>query len=216
MKTTQPGDDAKLVERCISGDRSAWGTLYQQWSRHLTLTVRQTLRTYNVRWACDAVEDHVASLFIKLLDQHCRKLRSWRGDASLKTWLRVFAANATIDVLRSSKNLATTPFEELDDEIGNTLPLDSNRIDATRQLRFLFAEREQLNAEDTLLFDRYLLNTEPAAEVAQALGINHGALYTRTSRLRSRLRNAIESNIHPSASADPEGHRTPRREQEAG
>lgn len=216
MEATQPTDDATIVSRCISGDRSAWGVLYQRWSRHLALTVRQTLRTYHVRWSGEAIEDHVAVLFIKLLDQHCHKLRSWRGDASLKTWLRVFAANATIDALRSSRGKHTTPLDELDEELGTTQPPDSSRIDAARQLRRLLAEREALNAEDALIFDRYLLNTEPAGEVARALGINHGALYTRTSRLRTRLREAIELEAHAAPDTDIAERATPRREREAG
>lgn len=82
--------DEDLVRRCLEGDRSAFGVLFERHERRVyNLALRMTGREEDAR---DATQD----AFLTAL----RKLASFRGEAAFTTWLHRVTVNACYDLLR--------------------------------------------------------------------------------------------------------------------
>lgn len=107
QKTEANRVDRDLVARCRRGERSAQEELYKRYSRRL----------YNVAYrfagnAADA-DDLLQDLFL----QAYRRLDSFRGEASLGTWLYRLAVNCCLDHVRSKQGRqqhATAFLDDLD------------------------------------------------------------------------------------------------------
>jgi RNA polymerase sigma-70 factor (ECF subfamily) len=69
--------DLALVDRCVSGDRSAQRELFQQQKRRVHATL------FRVLGANAEMEDLIQESFIEVF----KSLRSYRGEAQLATWI---------------------------------------------------------------------------------------------------------------------------------
>lgn len=88
-----PSSDYELVARLVRKDPSALFELYKTYQVPLSQFIRTRLRD-------DAsVDEVVQDVFIQFLE----RLRDFRGECSLKTYLFTIARNKTIDAIRKKK-----------------------------------------------------------------------------------------------------------------
>jgi len=99
--------DRALVERCQTGDRSAFDVLYQRYHRRLTRFCLQRLRSPH-----DA-EDVVQETFARAW----RALPGFAGERRFYPWLTVIANNLCVDVQRSRNRL--TPVDSSQLQLGD-------------------------------------------------------------------------------------------------
>src|SRR5262245_51109716 len=101
-----PLNDAELVARCRAGDVDAFEELYRQHSpRVFSLACRMT-------GSPQEGEDLLQEIFLQVY----RKLGSFRGEASLGTWLYRLAMNQCLDFVRSRQHRARAVTAGFDDE----------------------------------------------------------------------------------------------------
>src|SRR3954454_12373357 len=86
-------DDAALVRRIVAGDRRAFERLMRQHNRRLYRLARATLR--DDAEAEDALQEAYLAAY--------RAIGSFRGDASLATWLSRLVLNEALSRLRREK-----------------------------------------------------------------------------------------------------------------
>jgi RNA polymerase sigma-70 factor (ECF subfamily) len=113
-----------------------------------------------------------------------RALPSFRGDASLETWLYRIVYNACIDDLRRRKAHEELSLEEWD-ERGAPLPAPEDRLDLAAALASLPAELRAV----VLLVDAEGLSY---AEAAHVLGAPAGTVASRLNRARAHLQAALK------------------------
>src|SRR5436190_22506939 len=87
--------DDELARRCIAGDSIAWGELVR---RNLDLVHRAVGRVLGAAPA--DIEDVLQTLFLKLMEEDCRRLRSFQGRSKLSTWLVAVARREALDYLQ--------------------------------------------------------------------------------------------------------------------
>jgi RNA polymerase sigma-70 factor (ECF subfamily) len=173
-------DDLALAERCRAGDFEAFETLYREHSSRL---FGLTMRMLGNR--TDA-EDMLQDIF---LAAH-RKLKSYRGDARLGTWL--FAMNQCLDHLRSksARMSQTTSSIDAENAMEPVSPASGpavgavHRIDLERAIaRLPEGCRAAFLLHDVEGFEH--------REVGTMLGISEGTSKSQVHKARLKLRKSL-------------------------
>ncbi|MBI3491503.1 MAG: RNA polymerase sigma factor [Acidobacteria bacterium] len=168
-------DHTALVARCQSGDVEAFETLYR----------RHAARIYTL--ACrmaGSVEDGEDLLQEIFLQVH-RKLGSFKGEATIGTWLYRLALNHCLDYVRSRQAKMKKQTDTLDAETSfqPTARRDTPiaRLDLERAIaRLPEGCREAFVLHDVEGFDH--------KEVANLLGIAEGTSKSQVFKARVKLR----------------------------
>ena len=172
---TVGGGDAALVARVQAGDVDAFETLYKQHAARIySLASRMA-------GSPDEGEDLVQEIFL----QAYRKLGSFKGDASVGTWLYRLAVNHCLDFVRSRRAKMGRVTDTLDAD-GAFEPVSPRetplaRIDLERAIEQLPEGcREAFVLHDVEGFDH--------KEVAGMLGIAEGTSKSQVFKARMKLR----------------------------
>lgn len=182
--------ERKLVQLAASGDERAFREIVRTYEGTVAGVVTAMLGPG------DDADDIGQETFIRLL----RGLSSFRGDASLKTFITRIAMNASIDMLARRKR--ATRFISLgsrDDEVTSSLAVDSGTDDAEQEQR----ERSQLvqKAVDSLdekhraVVVLRLLEERSTRESAALLGIPEGTVMSRLTRALQKLEGLLRPVI---------------------
>ena len=175
-------DDMALAERCRAGDFDAFETLYREHSARLFALAMRMLGNRT-----DA-EDMLQDIF---LTAH-RKLKSYRGDARLGTWLFRLATNLCLDQLRSKSARMTQATSSIDDDRADepASPLSGPAIGAVHQIDL---ERAVAKLPEGCRAAFLLHDVEgfEHREVATMLGISEGTSKSQVHKARLKLRRSL-------------------------
>ena len=167
--------DAELVSRSLNGDVDAFETVYRQHSgRIYTLACRMA-------GSPEDGEDLLQEVFL----QAFRKLQTFKGDASLGTWLYRLALNHCLDYVRSRQARMKKLTDTLDAETSfepaarRTTPIAKLDLDRAIE-RLPDGCREAFVLHDVEGFDH--------KEVGALLGIAEGTSKSQVFKARLKLR----------------------------
>jgi len=177
-QTTVSGDaspETKLVARCRAGDVDAFETLYKQ----------HGARIYSLASRMAGSPEEGEDLLQEIFLQAYRKLDSFKGDASIGTWLYRLALNHCLDFVRSrrAKMGKLTDTLDTDGSIEPTALRETPvaRIDLQRGIEQLPQGcREAFVLHDVEGYDH--------KEVAGMLGIAEGTSKSQVFKARMKLR----------------------------
>ncbi len=185
--------DEELANRARARDRDAFATLYE---RHF-----QGVYDFAVRIVgnTDLANDVVQSAFVKVWEA----LPTGEPPRDFKAWIYAIARNTAIDELRRRKRFVST--EEWEGEEGAGLrfaAVDRSRLtdpELAAQDREIVAlvwgAAAALSPRDYALLDMHLRQSLSTDEVAVALGVAKGNVYTMLSRLRTSLEESVTSTL---------------------
>ena len=180
-------NEKELILLLQQGDETAFETLVRLYEKKVYTLCRRMCG--NDEDAQEAAQDAFLSLW--------RSAKSFRGDASLSTWLYRLATNACIDLLRRNKRggeRVSLDDEETTFELADERPLPEQALERKETQRLL---REGLAAlpED---YRAILLLREAEglsyAEIADAMRMELGTVKSRISRGRVLLRNYLTAS----------------------
>lgn len=198
LTSRKDDEDGALVEACLEHDPAAWSAFVERFSRLIFSVVGATLRRHGASCNEDVVDDLFAQTFVALYDHDHRRLRQWTGRCSLASWVRLVTASVVVDALRRRR-----PLLSLDEDGGRGRAIAATLVDAAphpvaraEELERAALVRRALG--DLPPADRDLLvalynDERSAGELAVALGVRPGALYTRKNRALARLRACVEA-----------------------
>ncbi|MCS7023978.1 MAG: sigma-70 family RNA polymerase sigma factor [Bryobacteraceae bacterium] len=175
-------EDSTLVERCLSGDETAWEDLVRTHTR----------RVYSVCYRFTNREQEAQDLTQEVFLRVFRSLRSFRyGEGSFLVWLMRLTRNLLIDHYRKNK------IERATDSLEEQLPrLELQAAESTR------AEGLLSSREASELLQHALAKLSPELretlilrdveeleyrEIAQVLGVPEGTVKSRLNRGRAEL-----------------------------
>lgn len=174
----QPSD-AQLIQAWRAGDERAAADLVRRHTRPLA-------RFLAASGAREDLDDLVQETFFRAF----RRIASFKGDASFRTWLMAIGANALKDLgrKRARRTVLSLEGRDLRDEGG-----DPHEVAVARdQLARLQREVEQLPPMQRNVF---LMRAQQGAEyeeIAQALDTTMGAARVHYHEAVKRLRGALE------------------------
>ena len=130
----------------------------------------------------ELANDWHQEIFIKVWKHR----KSFKGKSAIETWIYRIAVNVCLGDLRKlKKNLP------INEEILSSTSDDGNRDDSDKNLKKMYQCIDQLNAQNKALIFLELENT-PQAIIASTVGLAHGTLRTRLSRIRRSLLKCIK------------------------
>lgn len=180
-------EERTLVQKCKAGDPDALEELYDRYAGQLLAVC--------VRYSGDraASEDVLHDAFIKIYDGIGRF--SYRGEGSLKAWMKRIAVNLQIDRLRASKTvplLERIDFQDNDrgsralpDELS-TEDFDESEIKGI-PLETLLKMIGSLPEPYRTVFNMFCLDGYSHKEIADKLGISANVSSTQYFRARKML-----------------------------
>jgi len=193
-------EDRELLSRCASGDRSASETLVRRFSDLVYRSVQYTLMARHVSFSKQDLEDLHNTVFLRLFEQGCKKLRQYQGrnGCSLASWIRMITVRTVLDHLRKKGVDAMVwqkrrvPLEEMPELRANGVE-PGVRIEKAEQARLLQEGMERLPPRDRLFMKLHFDQGLSMAEVAAAMQLSAGTAYTVKHRAIQRLKSHLAS-----------------------
>ncbi|MCB0213022.1 MAG: RNA polymerase sigma factor [Anaerolineae bacterium] len=185
--------DQQLAAQAAEGNREAFGALYKRYFQDIYDHAARVARNQ------DIAADVVQSTFVKAW----RQLEERKTPDNIKGWLFTVAHNAAIDELRYTNRLVSAAEEtdETDPPFNYTL-VDSSKLanpqavlEDQELVDLVWQSATALPPQDYSLLDLHVRQGLSAGELAENLGASKGAIYTKLSRLRETLGEAVVSSL---------------------
>lgn len=175
------GGDREVVARCLAGDRDAFEAIYRQHAGRL----------YNLAWRMAGRAGDADDLLQEIFLQAYRKLDSYKGDASLGTWLYRLAVNLCLDRLRSRQGRMGQVTDSMDEEgapelagTGHPAELAVTRMDLERAI-------DALPPSYRATFVLHDVEGYQHDEIARMLDISEGSSKSLLHKARRKLRGVL-------------------------
>ena len=176
----------RLTRLALSGDPAAMDQITRCYAERLVAAGRLHCRTSDD--ADDAVQDALLTA--------TEALDTFRGDGSLEGWLVRLVASACARRRRGRKN--DPRLHDSEHVLGDESESPEDAADRHAVGALLEAALLELSADDRHVLLLSEVEGMTAPEVAERLGISAGAVRTRLSRLRIRLREALAPPLRKS------------------
>lgn len=190
--------DLDAVERCLAGDREAFGEIVERWQDRIYGAVLRMVRD------TELARDLAQETFLRAY----AKLSSFRGGAAMGTWLYSIALNQVRSEMRKRAAQKYGAPVSLDALSGGGGDGDGPRFeppDAAPDAheRAVTKEETQLLLEELALLDEehraVLVLREfqdlPYEEIAQVLDVPVGTVRSRLHRARGELRDRLRGRV---------------------
>jgi RNA polymerase sigma factor (sigma-70 family) len=178
--TAQPATPDSLIERCLSGDQSAWEAVVRQnWRKVFNVA-------YKFVGKHDEAEDLTQDIFLKIF----KALGTFDRRANFQTWIISISRNLCIDHYRSVRKERQTIAREVDAGDLQPVSLDRGPYAAAehQDLRVLLRQALQM-LPATLRAAVVLRDLQELSyqEIADRLGLPEGTVKSRINRGRIEL-----------------------------
>lgn len=173
-------DERRLIQQAREGDLDAFEALvrlHQQMVYGLALSLTRSHH--------DA-EEIAQTVFLKTW----RRLKTFRGEASLSTWLYRLTRNACTDHLRQNRKRSGDRSLEDPDlaPLANQAPMPQEIMEQRELQQALMDAMEKLPEESRTVLLLREVEGFTYREIAQDLGLSEGTVKSRLSRARRALR----------------------------
>lgn len=173
--------DVELFALLRSGSQQAFRALFRRHQRPVYLTALRVLRTSN-----DA-EEIIQDTFLTLWNK--RRKIDLAGDSTLP-WLLTTARYLALNRMRANSRIQTEPLglnQDVAEKYASAdAQLEGNEL--VQQLDSMVAAMPQVDQE---IFNLCLVEGVNYEQAAKRLGITHGSVRNRLSRLKGKLRSQL-------------------------
>ena len=193
-------DERQLVQACAARVPGQWRCFVQRYDRLLRATAASVRRRRGA-FQLD-LDDLVANVYERLLDDSCRRLRAWRGESRFSTYLVQVAGNLCKDyIAKHAKGLPVNRFDALEDWLSDPADPAQAAMQAD-QLRALREALKSLPPKQAMIL-QLRLEGESLRRVACIMSLPKGTVFAENSRDTGRLRKILVSGTAPDKDADP-------------
>lgn len=184
--------DRELIDRCIAGDRGAWGDLMKQYGALVAHAVRTTLLRV-VKFADpNQVDDAAQAVWLSLCEDGCRRLRGFESKSALSTWLTVLSTRRTLDFIRSEMRKGSLKHVHLDGEdhdlVKEFATAPSEDSPGADELNQLYEALERLPSEEKLLLKMYYIDGLSYRTISKVLKVAPNTVSSYILRARQKLK----------------------------
>lgn len=170
-----PGPEGPdFVARCVAGDRTALRELWE----------RERVRVHGLLFRVVGSNAHLEDLLQDAFLEVFRSLPSFRGEASLRTWIDQCAVRAAYAYF--GRKARAPALESLPDLASNG-PSAEERTSHREAARRLYAELDLLEPRLRLAFTLHAIEDRPIREVAEMMESSHVTTKVRVWRARQAL-----------------------------
>jgi RNA polymerase sigma-70 factor (ECF subfamily) len=182
MSTPEMLTDAQLVERCRAGDREAWNTLIDRFSRYV-----YAICVKGFRLGDEDAEDVFQDVFTRVYTH----LDTLRDDSALRPWIAQLTRRRCLDTVARS---------------GREQPADENAVEEGRddfaEIDEAFEVREAVTTLPEAcqeILDRFFARDQSYKTISTELDLPAGTIASRIARCLGKLRDELEGRSQPSS-----------------
>jgi len=169
----------EIVDRCLSGDRSAYEELYRLYARAM---FNVSLRiTNNEAEAEDVLQEAFISAF--------QYLKTYNRTASFGAWLKRIVVNKSLNHIKRRK-LDTIPME---DELDMVEAYDE--VDLKYDVAQVKRAMEQLPDGYRTVFSLYLIEGYDHREIAEIMGVTESTSKSQFNRSKKKLIEILKQEV---------------------
>lgn len=176
----KPVAEADLVRRAKNKDTAAVRAIYDSYAQYLFAVCRRYAGDPDV--AADILQDSFVKIFTTL------GKFEWRGDGSLKSWMRKIAVNEALMYLRTRKK--DGQFLEGGD-LPENVPDEEPDVDGISMAELQRMISELPDGYRTV-FNLYVFENMSHKEISEALSISENTSYSQFSRAKALLAKKIK------------------------
>ena len=175
-------NDAELVQQILNGNSNAFRFLV---SKHQRLVVHVVSRIVQQQ---EDLEDICQEVFIKVF----KKLKDFRGDSKLSTWIATIAYNTSISHLRKGKNDAHSYDEQPGLILGEVdESLNQKIVEREEAKKYLLTLIEKLPVQYRTVLTLFHLEEFSYKEIEEITGMPEGTIKSYLSRARNILKEKL-------------------------
>lgn len=177
-------EDSELVKQVLSGNNNAFRFLVSKYQRLVLHVVGRIV------WQQDELEDTCQEVFIKVF----RRLKNFRGDSKLSTWIATIAYNTAITAYRKKQGRSELSYNEtptlVESEKGSGTAQKTMEQNELREYLLQLIETMPLHYRSVITL--YHLEEFSYKEIVEITGMPEGTVKSYLSRARALLKSKIE------------------------
>jgi len=166
-------EERSLVERSIAGDATAQRDLFRRERRKVHATL------YRILGSNLSMDDLLQDVFIEVF----KSLHTFRGEASLSTWIDRCTAHIALSYLRKKR----PKLIEIGEDTASAASSPEEDVLLREAARRLYAELDRMDPTLRLALTLHVIDGRPVAEVAEIMEASLVATKTRVWRARRHL-----------------------------
>ncbi len=182
--------DRRLLTSCLAGESRSWAEFVDRFIGLVIHVVDHTAQARSIAIAPEDREDFVADVFLAIVRDDFRVLRSFRGQSSLATYLTVIARRIVVRGLSQRAKIASSDRARQSvrgpQVAAHTAGLEKRIIDRDEIERML----TRLNGDEAEVVRLYHLEGKSYREISDRVGMPENSIGPTLSRARSKLREA--------------------------
>ncbi len=177
-------NDAELVQQVLSGNENAFRFLVAKHERLVVHVVGRIVQSQ------DDVKDICQEVFIKVF----RKLKRFRGDSRLSTWIATIAYNTSISYIRKQMRQPEHSYDEHPALIlgEQDTSLNQKMVEKEEVKKYLLLLVEQLPVQYRTVLTLFHLEEFSYKEIEEITGMPEGTIKSYLSRARKILKEKLE------------------------
>jgi len=184
-----PTPDWELIQRCKSGDRSAWDILISRYERSVYKFAYTLSRNY------DDAADIAGQVFVRLYEN----IHTFRNDSHFTSWLFCIVRNVYVDTCIRAPHRSHVSIDDGMEYQGDRLFREIVDPAPTPEARSIESERQELLSKairhlpeyQRKMMVMYHAENRSYEEIARLTGLSLGTVKSRLSRARQMLRERL-------------------------
>jgi len=189
-------EEIALVRRCAAGDAQAWRRLMERYGALVAHAVRRTFERVLGRAEPGQVDDAIQAVWLSLCADGGRRLREFKGNSALSTWLTVLSTRRALDALRTERRKGMLRHVRLDGEdrdlAGELRAPEPEERPAPDEIALLHEALERLPPGDRLILKLYYLDGLSYGSIATMLRLAPNTISSYLLRAREKLKKCIK------------------------
>jgi RNA polymerase sigma-70 factor, ECF subfamily len=179
--------ERKMIDHAREGSDEAFGELVQLYQERVRAYLGRFIRDPNV------VDDLAQNTFLSSY----RKLGSWRGDASLGTWLLAIAKNEALLYLRAERLRREREAGAIEAVLAGDRGMEGEDAIETRELELAALEKclQGLPEHSARLIREFYFEGRTAREISEESGTKEVSVWVTILRIRRALRDCIQARL---------------------
>jgi len=184
-------DDKELLEKILSKEAQAWESFVVQFMPVIQKAIQQVLANSAQGDVVDESNELITDVFLCLLENDFRRLRQFRGESRLSTWLYTVSENRTKDFLKKQK--ALIDIISIDDDRDQALQVPDKKLSVPENLEHIEVMRsfykkllEVLSDQEKVFLELHYFQEKTLQDVAGEMKISINNLYVIKHRVKKK------------------------------
>jgi len=189
--------DQKLLKRCLEKKPGSWNDFVDRFLSLIYQAIHHTAHLRSVRLSAEDTEDIASEVLVQLIADDSKALRSFRGQASLSTYLTVIARRICVHELTRRQAVRDSIQRGDVAPIGDIAQDDVAAAKAIEKLEDVDALLRQLSGKPREVVRLFYLEGRSYEEISTELDLPVNSIGAMLTRAREKLRELSKSQAVP-------------------